>query len=186
MVLPGIRRQAAYAFRKLPPEAREDAIQEVVANCLVAFVRLVQLGKQSVAYAGPLARFGICQFRAGRRVGTAMNSKDVLSVQARTTKRVTVERLDCYSVEKEEWLEPLVTDYRAPIPDIVALRVDVPCWLSTLSRRDRRIAALLATGESTSIAARRFKLSAGRISQLRRELFESWHRFHGEPVSNEP
>jgi hypothetical protein len=37
------------SFRHLVGEARQDAIQEVVANALVAFCRLVQLGKTDLA-----------------------------------------------------------------------------------------------------------------------------------------
>ncbi len=41
----------------------------------------------------------------------------------------------------------------------------------------------LAVGNSTSYVAKRFKLSAGRISQLRGELYQSWQNFHGDPVA---
>ena len=37
-------------------EAREDAVQEVIANAYVAFARLVQRDKASVAFPGVLAR----------------------------------------------------------------------------------------------------------------------------------
>ena len=49
-MLPAIRRQARISFRSVPPEARDELIQEVVANCLVAYRRLVQLGKADIAY----------------------------------------------------------------------------------------------------------------------------------------
>ena len=38
----------------------------------------------------------------------------------------------------------------------------------------------LANGETTKAAAQKFKLSQGRVSQLRRELAESWRRFVGD------
>ena len=68
-LLPGIQRYARHAFRRLPPELRADLTQEVIANCLVAFVHLVDRGKDDVAYATPLAMFAVRQIRAGRRVG---------------------------------------------------------------------------------------------------------------------
>lgn len=67
---------------------------------------------------------------------------------------------------------------RSKVPDQVAMRIDTPEWLATLSRRLRRIAKDLAVGRSTSQLARKHGLSAGRISQIRRALVESWHRFH--------
>jgi len=41
----------------------------------------------------------------------------------------------------------------------------------------------LATGETTNAAAKKFRISAGRISQLRRELEESWKKFQGDLVA---
>jgi len=41
----------------------------------------------------------------------------------------------------------------------------------------------LAKGETTGKTARKFGLSEWRISQLRRELEESWSEFQGEPAA---
>ena len=48
---------------------------------------------------------------------------------------------------------------------------------------DRRIVEVLATGESTKLAASRLDLSVGRISQLRQKLHAAWLRIQGEDVS---
>jgi hypothetical protein len=48
---------------------------------------------------------------------------------------------------------------------------------ASLRRRDRKILDALAGGERTADAARRFKISPGRMSQLRRESEQSWERF---------
>ena len=45
-----------------------------------------------------------------------------------------------------------------------------------------RIAESLAEGNRTLDVARRFKVSPGRISQIREEFRQSWDEFHGEPV----
>jgi hypothetical protein len=48
----------------------------------------------------------------------------------------------------------------------------------------RKIAKLLATGETTTAAAEKFGLCTGRISQIRSELKAAWDRFVGEqPVA---
>jgi hypothetical protein len=44
----------------------------------------------------------------------------------------------------------------------------------------RRIATFLGNGETTTAASKRFRLSQGRISQIRRELFLAWQRFQGD------
>jgi len=81
-LLPAIRAHARIAFRALRPEARDDAIQEAVANACVAYVRLVQLGKQDFAYPSALVRFAVKHYWGGRRVGSSMNSGDVLCCHA--------------------------------------------------------------------------------------------------------
>ena len=48
-LLPDIRRHAAFALRCLRPEAKEDAIEEVIASAAVAYARLAELGKKREA-----------------------------------------------------------------------------------------------------------------------------------------
>jgi DNA-binding CsgD family transcriptional regulator len=45
------------------------------------------------------------------------------------------------------------------------------------------LAEKLATGETTSTVARIFGISRGRVSQLRRELYDAWRMFQGELAS---
>jgi hypothetical protein len=49
IMLPVIVSHARFAFKHLRPEARSEAIQEVVANCCRAYVRLAELDKLSLA-----------------------------------------------------------------------------------------------------------------------------------------
>ena len=50
----------------------------------------------------------------------------------------------------------------------------------TLSTRDQRVVDELAAGERTSDVARKFGVSAGRISQMRGQLKKSWKSFVGD------
>ena len=93
-LLPQIRQQAVFAFRGLRAEARDELIEEVVANAFCAFAQLVRRGKTALAYPTPLAQFAIRQVRAGRRVGSRLNVNDVLSSYAQRQKRFQVKRLD--------------------------------------------------------------------------------------------
>ena len=54
-LLPVILRYVAPAFRTLRPDAKAESIQEAVANCCVAYARLVEQGKESLAFATVLA-----------------------------------------------------------------------------------------------------------------------------------
>ena len=68
---------------------------------------------------------------------------------------------------------------RSPVDEQAAFRIDFPAWLASLGDRKRRITEDLMLGERTMDVARRHGLSEARISQLRRELSDSWTVFGG-------
>ena len=179
-MLPQIEAQLRFAFRFLDPDAKEEAVQEGVTNCVVRYERLARQGRDDIAAPTPLAQFAIRQIRAGRTVASKLNCRDPLSLYAQMRKGLIVERLDHVCPETEEWLDIALEDLRAPIPEQVALRIDVAAWMSRFTRRMRRIARELASGWSTGELARRHGLSAARISQLRREFHDSWMEFQGQ------
>lgn len=180
VMVPAITRHATFRFRHFPPEAKEEAVQEVVANCCVAYSRLVEQGKPESASATSLAEYAVKQYFNGRRVGTRTNVRDVMSPSCQVHKGVAVQSLHSWDEKGQRWKEILVEDRNATPADLAASRIDFPAWLATLSRRDRRIALRLADGDAADSVAQRFGLSQGRISQLRREFIEAWRAFHGE------
>ena len=181
-LLPHIQEQASFAFRTQPPELREELIAEVVANAYVAFKRLVDRGLSHLAYATPLAKFAITKAKAGYRVGTKLNVRDISSPYAQQRKGFTVGRLDRFDARKGEWREVVVEDRKAGPADTAAARLDIADWLAGLPKQKRRVAETLARGETTKAAARKFRLSPGRISQMRRELERGWQGFQGQAV----
>lgn len=182
-MLPSIRRHAEVRFRHINKTDREDAVQEVIARALLEYLRLIERGKESVAFAGPLARYAVAQVRQGRRVGGQLNVRDVSSEYCRVRKGVTLESLDRCEDATGRWQEVVVEDRHSTPAEIAAVRIDVGQWLETLPQRSRRLAERLATGETTSGAARMFGISSARVSQLRRELHRAWNTFQGEPAS---
>ena len=179
-MMPIIKTHARIAFRHLDAEAREEATQEVVCNACRAYARLVELNKVELAYPGVLARFGVAQTKDGRKVGGRLNVRDVLSVYCQRTKGIRVETLDKFDKEEDAWQEVVVEDQRSGPAEVAATRIDFTAWLQVLPRRLRKIATFLASGETTTAAAERFRISKGRISQIRGELLLAWHRFQGE------
>ena len=177
-MLPTIVTHAKIAFRHLRPEARSEAVQEVVANCCRAYARLVELGKVSLAFPNVLARFGVKQVKDHRKVGGSLNIGDVLGKYCQTRKAVVVERLDRRDKDDENaWYEILVEDKHAGPADTACVRLDFESWLASLPGRHRRIAQYLSLGNRTSDAASKFRVSAGRISQVRAELAKSWQAY---------
>lgn len=179
-LLPQIQDQARFAFRKEPLERRQDLVAEAVANAYVAFVRLVDRGLINIVYPTPLAQYAIKQVRDGRRVGSSQNVRDVSSQYAQREKGFSVERLDRFDVKRREWREAIVESRKAGPAETAAARIDISRWFETLPKNKRRIAQALAEGENTKKAARKFGVTAGRISQLRREFESGWREFQGE------
>jgi hypothetical protein len=177
-MLPAIRRYARRRFAHLRPAAREEALAETVATAFVAYRRLIELKRQDIIYPTPLAHYAVLHVRGGRHVGTQLNTRDVLSRAAQRRHGFRVESTDRFDPQDEKWVESVVVEDRRSTPaDVAAARLDTLAWLSTLSSRNRRLAKLLATGESTNRAAAQFGVTPGRISQLREHLRRSWDRF---------
>ncbi len=180
-MLPAIERYARQAFRGHDPVEREERVAAVVADAFVAFRRLTDLGRSELAYATPLARYAVRHVRSGRRVGSPLNKRDVLSPANR---RVVVEPLPRFPHGDGEWQEILVEDRRS---ETEPRRQDARRAGRRPSGDDsgakRRIAVVrLGDRGNTLATAKKFGLTAGRISQLRRELQASWRKLQGEPI----
>ncbi len=79
--------------------------------------------------------------------------------------------------KETDWQSALRDNRRTPILDQVSFRIDFPAWFNQLSQRQREIARKLAFSYPVKEIARRYRLTAGRISQIRTELRESWEAF---------
>jgi len=179
-MLPAICLHARISFRRLDPERREEAVQNCIANAMIAYARLFELGRVELAYPSILANYAVAQTRDFRVVGSSLCIHDVLGGYCQTRKNVVVKRLDHHDRETNEWKEILVADHRCGPFDIVRTKLDFAAWLQSLPLRLRRIARFLAAGQRTSDAARKFGVSEGRISQLRGELKRGWEEFVGD------
>ena len=173
-MLPEIQQRLQRAFRHLDPASREESIAEGVVHCLLSYSRLHDQGRAEVASSSNLAWYATLAVKRGRPAGNRMNGKEPLSRYAQVGKRIQVEHLP------GGWIDVLVEDTRASVPDQVAAKLDVGAWFATLSRRMKRIARDLAYGFSTSEVAEKHGVTPGRISQLRRALEESWAAFQRE------
>ena len=176
-LLPAIQRHAHLAFYNYRGEAKEDAICEVVANCLCAYRRLYERNELQRAFASTLVRYAVAMYHRGRRVGTSQSSRDLYSIHTRLKAGIQIQSCSTSRDERAEWMECLVDNRRTSIPDQAHFRVEFPRWLKTKTKRDRQMVERLSLGYSTHEVARKFKISASRVSQLRREYYDSWNTF---------
>jgi hypothetical protein len=173
-MLPEIEQRLRCAFRHLDSASREESIAEGVVHCLLSFARLHEQGRAEAASASTLAWYAALAVKRGRPAGNRMNGKEPLSRYAQVGNGIQVEQ------RHGNWLDLLVEDKRASVPDQVATKLDVGAWFATLSRRMKQIARDLAYGFSTSEVAEKHGVTPGRISQLRRSLEASWFAFQQE------
>ena len=73
----------------------------------------------------------------------------------------------------------LVYDHE-PDPALIAeFNFDYAAWRETLTDKQRDLLDAFLREETTNEIARNFNLSPGRVSQIRRQLVESFHAFVG-------
>ena len=177
-ILPRIERHARVYFRDRSADKREEAVAETVALAWRWFLRLAERGKDAGEFPSVFAAFAARAVRCGRRVCGQEKSKDVLSPSAQQRHGFCVERLpDVPTVGENPFAEALADNTQSPVPEQVCFRCDFPAWLLTRTERDRRIIADMMQGEQTSALADRHGMTAGRVSQKRREYHEDWERF---------
>jgi hypothetical protein len=180
-MLPAIETHARISFRFLPADLREERIANAVALAYLGYHSLARRNRLGQAYAGALANFAVRATRSGRIAGSGQTSRDVLSTlaQQRHGFRTVHMGRQCLPV----WRQVARVDSHVDPAEQAVFNLDFASWLRTLSRRLRRIVGMLAAGWRTGEVARRFRLSAGRISHFRRILEESWLRFQGLAVA---
>ena len=83
--------------------------------------------------------------------------------------------------QRAGWQAQLVENKTAGPAEIAASRIDVGDWLRSLPKRDRQIAEQLAEGDRTGEVAVEYGVSPSRVSQMRRQLQESWEEFIEDP-----
>jgi hypothetical protein len=147
----------------------------------VWYVRLVQRGKDVLAFVSALATYAARAVNSGRRVCGHERKKDVLSPVAQRLHGFAVCTLPEFSTLNGNPLEDALADNTvSPVPEQVAFRLDFPAWLTTLSHRDRDMVTDMGLGERTLDLADKYGCSAGRISPKRRFFHEDWRRFWGD------
>ena len=169
-MLPHFRRYAR-RFDKSRRFGQDDVIQELAGIAFEMYTSLIQRGKET--FYSPIVRFSIQKFHRGRRF-VGMNSTDILSEHTQMQKRCGVFSLD----EAEEGDNRyFMTDQKTNVADYVQFRLDFEDWLQRQTERDQAIIRDLAMSETTGDVAKKYKVSAGLISQYRKRYADSWNAF---------
>jgi hypothetical protein len=188
-LLPRSEIHARIILRGVPcPGRRADRIAATVALAWLWFIRLAGRGKAvedfPAAFVSMVARAG----KSGHKLAGVERARDAMNPLTQQRHGFRVEGLPAStrmahdkrygSVAGQRHLdayeERLRHNNKTPLPEIVAFRIDFPCWLTSWADRD------LAQSERTSYLAGKFGLSPALISQQRREYHADWLKFCGE------
>lgn len=181
-ILPKIERHGRCFFRYIRCfHTKQDRIAETVAIAWKWFLRLHEQGKDGTQFPTVLASYAVRAVRSGRRLCGQLKAKDVLSELAQQRRHFYVGKIPDFSTESTNPLaDALIDNAVTPVDEAVAFRIDFPDWLSTMDQKKRRITKQMMLGHRTLDLSVKFKVSQGRISQLRQELRQSWREFIDE------
>jgi hypothetical protein len=187
--LPKIDRTLSYQFRHQPARRRNAVIADARGAVWHAWLGLVRRGKDPLAV-GPvaIARNASRYFKAGRLLGCGKGTWGCRDVFHQKAQRAGGFRLLSLhdrgrrgaGRDPETWAAWEVVDNRVSPADQACFKLDYEAWLARLPERKRRVAELLAAGETTGEVARALGVTAGAISQARRSLEADWRAFQGE------
>jgi hypothetical protein len=173
-IVPEIEQRVRRVFWNVESQLHDECVQDCVIHCLLAYMRLFKRGRSESVTPRNLVWYAVLQVKRGREAGAGLNSREPLSRYAQFRRKISAVSLSAYDLNSGDWIDSFVADKRISVADQVALRVDLRDWFNTLPMRTNQIATELALGASTAEVARQFGVSAGRVSQLRRELEASW------------
>jgi hypothetical protein len=189
-LLPKLQKHAQIQFRSTAcADRRADKIAEVIALAWQWHVRLLERGKDVRQFTMVFIYLVVTAVKSGRRVTGMEKLKDVLSPRAQRRHGFVVDSLSARpmpcqggSLQREQkatssYEERLHDNTVTPPADAAAFRIDFPQFLMTHSCRDRAVAMFLAQDHSAKEAAEEFKISPGRVTQLRKRWHKEWQAF---------
>jgi len=177
--LPRIQLHATIYFRSVKcSHKKEDFIAEALALAWKWWLRLRQVGKDPNRFVSAIAGYAAKAARSGRKLCGQEPAKDVLSPLAQQRHGFHVVKLPEFSTrDGNAYDEALHDNTVTPVDEQAAFRCDFPVWLQSYDQRRRDILGEMLLGERTQDLAKRFGVSAARISQLRGEFFLDWLQF---------
>jgi hypothetical protein len=185
-ILPKIEQIARFHFRNCPcGDRKQDCISETVALCWLWHRRLVAQGRDPSTFVTAFTRLAALAVSSGRRLCGQETARDALSSACQRRQRFTVVPIaDGCGARVSVFDDALRDNMQSPIPNQVQFRIDYPSWRATLDDRRQHLVDAMMEGYSTSDLATQFGVTAGRVSQLRREFHDSYAAFCGDVVQD--
>ena len=181
-MVPEIQCRARITFRHLNPEAKEEAVAEVLAMCWQNHMQCILRGK--AVPASSLAHYATKSLKSGRAL-CGQNSTDVLAPRTKLRGRATVERLNVSADgwwDRSEALEDRRT-WEQPY-ERVRIKHDYGAFLHRpeVTDQEREVFNLLAEGHRTGEIAGQLDVSAPRVCQIKGAIGLKLEGFMGPDI----
>jgi DNA-directed RNA polymerase specialized sigma24 family protein len=181
---PRIEQQAGVSFRRYSgnPEMMEELTQEALGLGWKHYLDMKLKGEKNPEEFISVFAERACQgARSGRSVNGQERARSISNPRTQIAKSFARQSLPQYdSSEHDTDLLRAIQDERDSPPDIAAYLIDTKEWLAGLPEKKREMALDMAAGETTTGLAEKYRMTLGRVSQIRRELVESNRLFHGD------
>lgn len=199
-MLPQILTVARFFWKKAPSKLRrrfehDDFLAEVTAHCFMQFRRLCERGLSGRAFATPLATYACKHLAAGRTSTSAFlcdasaqdgfefhpdltelenreHVREVRHIEPGTVARDSQQNIR--EPSRAHWQDMLTACGRLNPSEGAALLVDVGEFFANLTPYKRRILRALADGNTPTLVAIMFGITAGRVVQIRKECLAIW------------
>jgi len=178
-MVPEIQSRARLTFRHLDPEAKEEAVAEVLAMCWQNHMQCVLRAK--AVPASSLAHYAMKSLKSGRAL-CGQSSTDVLAPRTKLRGRATVERPDGGWWDRSEALEDRRT-WEQPY-ERVRIKHDYGAFLHRpeVTDQEREVFNLLAEGHRTGEIAGKLDVSAPRVCQIKGAIGFKLEGFMGPDI----
>lgn len=170
--LPELTARIRSYFRRLaiPRAEHADVLQECFLYLSKQYARFEQRGRLRHYTLSTIAYYAILKTSSKR----AQTNRKAASHKALCPFRFS-ETVGAAAGRDGESAQNNLTDKRTATPyEIVQPRLDFAEYFATLPAQSRTIVDMSLAGESGQTIARKLGLSAGRVSQLRREIVENY------------
>jgi hypothetical protein len=182
--MPNVVAHAHFAFRHdRCVHAREDKIAETLALVFKWTKRLSTQGKDVRDFPTAIASYATRAVKSGRKLCHAKQPRDPLCPVAQARHGFVCATLPDWESPCENPLQnALIDNTQTPPEDQAAFRLDFRAWRASHSERNRSIMDEMMMGTRTQDLADSFRISEGRVSQLRRAFHDDWLLFTADKV----
>jgi len=166
---------AHWAKRVESSDLREELLQESVCNAWAHWQALLRKNDSVPRHLIPgLVKWAVIHALSGRGIAHRPGAGEAASTDKRPDRCRPGRVIGAHALSLFDVPELFLWATGSDPSHHVEVKIDFQHWINQQSPLKQRVARMLAMGNGTAIVAQETGLSAARVSQIRRELKNSW------------